>query len=142
MYTVPSHTVWASPVCESRRVHYYEPAPVCYQRDVYMEEPGEVYVMKTLVPAPRRSPVTAVECLAHCIGGLVYGTACCLAATVELGCSCIGGLCRAAAGARSTRRGGSAVPYQCKSYEVGSYEYDMVVYRRPRQTCLQKLFGC
>lgn len=97
MYTVPSTTVWATPACETRAVRYYNPAPqppVYYEKDMYVDDPG-VYVVNTLVPV-RRRPVSGIDCLAHCIGGLVYGAACCLAATVGIGCSCIEGLCRAA----------------------------------------------
>lgn len=34
-----------------------------------------------------------------------------------------------------------AEPYSWKRYDIGSYEYDMIVYRR-RRNCFQTLFDC
>lgn len=103
------------------------------------------YVLQTVVPGPITQydhPIDCEELGQNCLGAATYGTANCLAATIECTCGLLGGCVRAITNKQSPRRRIDGQPYSWKAYEVGDWEYDMVVYRRPKKNFLQRLFDC
>lgn len=82
---------------------YYPPPSRYYETEVYYDEP-EQYVLKAVVPAgPRRRYHTGAgpncsEIGVNCLGSIVYGTANCLAATVEVCAAFVGGIFKTCTG--------------------------------------------
>lgn len=136
-----TRTLVASPI--QQQYHYYEPARPTYrlQREVYYAPEPDYYVTETMVPVVRAEPLNCTDCMLRCLGGTVYGVAACLAGAIEVVLACVGGCCRAACGPGGGEPYALHEPYSWKRYEVNNYEYDMVVYRRPRRNWFQRLCG-
>lgn len=95
-----SRTILVSPIeqlctCDDVPSRYYE-------RDVYYDEEPFYYVLR--IPSGRRrrtfrgAPFRYEDCCINCFGGMVYGTASCLATTVEIVAALLGGICRLCSG--------------------------------------------